>query len=479
MAVTSPAARRSDPPRHVRTPALRFLSSLAVDERLAKHDIAGSVAHVEMLGTTGILPKEDARVLAQGLRQLHREVASGSFAWREDLEDVHTNVEVRLTEIVGPVGRKVHTARSRNDQIALDERLWLREAIHAVQSDLLALQDHLLALAEAHVETPLPGYTHLQRAQPVTLGHHLLAHHWRFSRDFERLSEAFARANVSPLGSGALAGSTLPIDPAAVARRLGFASAFENSLDAVSDRDPLAEFLFALSLLAVHLSALGEELVFWSSTEVGFLRPTPELGSGSSLMPQKRNPDVAELVRGKSGRVIGDLVALLTTLKGLPLAYNRDLQEDKAPAFDAAGQIIESLQALNAAIPSLDFDTVRMTAAASDPRLYATDLAEYLVNRGVAFREAHEVVARYLSEHAEITAESLRAYDARFQADVAAVLDPATAVSRRASPGGPSPAAVRPQLAHAKDRLGLERYQLSRHAESVQLLDAILSEESE
>jgi len=479
MAASSKTTPRSQPPRHVRTPAARFLSSLSVDRRLARHDLAGTVAHVEMLGATGILPGEDARTLVRGLRQLHQEVATGAFSWREDLEDVHTNMEIRLTELVGPVGAKVHTARSRNDQIALDERLWLREAIHAVQTELLRLQDHLVATAAQHVDTPIPGYTHLQRAQAVTLGHHLLAHHWRFSRDFERLTEAFARANISPLGAGALAGSTLPIDPAAVARRLGFAGTFENSLDAVSDRDPLAEFLFALSLIAVHLSSLGEELVLWSSTEVGFLRPTAELGSGSSLMPQKRNPDVAELVRGKAGRVVGDLVALLTTLKGLPLAYNRDLQEDKGPAFDGAGHVLEALQALNLAVPALDFDVARMAAAASDPRLYATDLAEYLVGRGVPFREAHEVIARYLGEHAEITAESLRAADARFQSDVAAVLDPATAVSRRASPGGPSPAAVRPQLARTHDRLGLERYQLSRHAETIQVIDAILTEETQ
>ena len=241
----------------------------------------------------------------------------------------------------------------------------------------------------------------------------------------------------------------------------------------------LAEFLFALSLLAVHLSAFGEELVFWSSSEAGFLLPVPELGSGSSLMPHKRNPDVAELARGKSGRVLGDLVALLTMLKGLPLSYNRDLQEDKAPVFDAAQQVLETLVALHTALPALRFNTAAMAAAATDPRLVATDLAEYLVGRGVPFREAHEAVALYLEKHAKITADSLRAFDARFQADVAAVLDPATAVSRRASPGGPSPAAVRPQLAHAEDRLGLERYQLSRHAESVQLLDQILTEESE
>jgi argininosuccinate lyase len=479
MAVTTTETPRPDPPRHVRGPAGRFLASLAVDRQLARHDLAGSVAHVEMLGATGILPAGDAKALARGLRALHTEITSGTFPWREGLEDVHTNIEVRLTELLGPVGAKLHTARSRNDQVALDERLWLREAIHATQGEILALQEALLALAAAHLDTAMPGYTHLQRAQPVTLGHHLLAHHWRLSRDFDRLTEAFARSNVSPLGAGALAGSTLPIDPAAVAHRLGFTAAFENSLDAVSDRDPLAEFLFALALLAVHLSALGEEVVFWSSSEVGFVALAPELGSGSSLMPQKRNPDVAELARGKAGRVVGDLVSLLTTLKGLPLSYNRDLQEDKAPAFDAAHHVLETLMALNAAVPALRFNVAAMAAAAADPRLLATDLAEYLVGRGVPFREAHEAVALYLEGHATASPESLRAFDARFQADVAAVLDPATAVSRRASPGGPSPAAVKGQLARARDRLGLERYQLGQHAEAVQIIDHILSEETE
>ena len=465
-------------PRHVRTPAWRYLASLPVDRRLYREDVAGSLAHVEMLGSTGILTTEEAAALAKGLRAVLREIEAGTFAWRDDLEDVHTNVEVRLTELLGPLGAKVHTARSRNDQVALDERLFLRAAIQEVGSSVVVLQEALLALAEGHVETLMPGYTHLQRAQPVTLAHHLLAHVWRLSRDFERLSEAFARANVSPLGAGALAGSTLPIDPAAVAHRLGFAGMFENSLDAVSDRDPLAECLFSLALLAVHLGALGEELVLWSSAEFGFLRPTPELGAGSSLMPQKRNPDVAELARGKTGRVLGDLVSLLATLKGLPLAYNRDLQEDKAVLFDAADQTLQTLEALAAAVPTLDFDTERLAAAARDPRMLATDLAEHLVARGVPFREAHETVARYLEDRAEVTAESLRAFDPRFGEDLTALLDPVTAIARRATPGGPAPEAVRRQLVRAGEKLGHERYTLSRQAEAVSITDQILKEDS-
>src|SRR5207247_803882 len=320
-----PAAAGGAPPSYVKTQAAPFLASLSIDRRLARFDVAGSIAHVEMLGATGILKNEESIALVGGLRRIHEEITSGTFPWREDLEDVHTNVEIRLTEIAGPLGAKVHTARSRNDQIALDERMYLREAICAVQQGVLDLQNALVDLAEAHVETIMPGYTHLQRAQPVTLGHHLLAHFWPLARHHRRLTDCFDRANVSPLGAGALAGSTLPIDPAITARILGFATAFENSIDAVSDRDYFAEFLFDLALLAVHLSSLGEELVLWASTEFGFVHPAPELGSGSSLMPQKRNPDVAELARGKTGRVVGDLVSLLTTLKALPLAYNRDL----------------------------------------------------------------------------------------------------------------------------------------------------------
>jgi len=460
-------------PSYVRTPAWRFLASLPVDRRLAKYDLAGSLAHVEMLGSTGILTEEEAHALVLGLRKLWAEVRVGTFPWRDDLEDVHTNVEVHLTEMLGPLGAKVHTARSRNDQIALDERLFLREAVHAVQEHVLRLQLALLEQAERHLETILPGYTHLQRAQPVTLAHHLLAHFWRFARDLERLTGCFQRANVSPLGAGALAGSTLPIDPAQVAHRLGFPATFENSLDAVSDRDYFAEFLFDLSLLAVHLSSIGEELVLWSSSEFGFVRPSPGLGSGSSLMPQKRNPDVAELARGKAARVLGDLTALLAALKSLPLAYNRDLQEDKAPVFDATTHVLETLEALATAIPGLEFDEDRMAEAARDPRLLATDLAEYLVQKGVPFREAHETIAALYAANPKVDAKALRAAHPKF-VEVEDLLDVRRAVGRRITPGGPAPKALLGQLAKARDTVGLEQYSLSKHAECVHLIDEIL-----
>ena len=476
--VESKAGAGAAPPSYVTTPAWRFLASLPVDRKLARFDVAGSIAHVEMLGEAGILTTDEAAALAKGLRRIWREIESGSFPWREDLEDVHTNLEMRLTEHLGPLGAKVHTGRSRNDQIALDERLYLREAIAAVHREVLRLQLALLDLAEAHAATPMPGYTHLQRAQPVTLGHHLLAHFWRLSRDHRRLSDGFDRANVSPLGAGALAGSTLPIDPTRTAHRLGFPAVFENSIDAVSDRDYLAEFLFDLSLLAVHLSSIGEEIVHWASSEVGFVRPAPELGSGSSLMPQKRNPDVAELARGKAGRVIGDLVALLATLKSLPLAYNRDLQEDKAPVFDAVDHVLGTLDALASAVSALEFDEARLEAAASDPRMLAGDLAEYLVSRGVPFREAHGSVARFLAgSEGPITAKSLRNFDPRFGDDVAGLLDVRASLARRRTHGGPSPDAVKAQLARSHDAVGLERYSLSKHAESVELVERLLKEE--
>lgn len=466
-------------PAYVRTPAWRFLASLPVDRKLVRYDLAGSIAHVEMLAAVGILTAEEAEALAKGLRQINGEIESGRFPWREDLEDVHTNIEVRLTERLGSLGAKLHTARSRNDQVALDERLFLREAIATVQQGLLSLQSSLLDLAEAHALTPMPGYTHLQRAQPVTLGHLLLAHFWSLARDHRRLTDCFDRANVSPLGAGALAGSTLPIDPTITAHLLGFAASFENSIDAVSDRDYFAELLFDLALLGIHLSSIGEEIVTWASQEFAFIRPTTALGSGSSLMPQKRNPDIAELARGKAGRILGDLVSLLTTLKSLPLGYQRDLQEDKSPVFDAVDHVVATLEALTASVSALEFDEPRLLAAASDPRMLATDLAEYLVSRGLPFREAHELVTRYVAtSDGSFEVKDLRAFDPRFGEDVAELFDVHKALARRATPGGPSPDAVRAQLAHAHDAIGLERYSLSKHTECLELVDRILKEES-
>jgi len=415
---------------------------------------------VEMLGSTGILTTEEAAALAKGLRAVLREIEAGTFAWRDDLEDVHTNVEVRLTELLGPLGAKVHTARSRNDQVALDERLFLRAAIQQVGSSVVVLQEALLALAEGHVETLMPGYTHLQRAQPVTLAHHLLAHVWRLSRDFERLSEAFARANVSPLGAGALAGSTLPIDPAAVAHRLGFAGMFENSLDAVSDRDPLAECLFSLALLAVHLGALGEELVLWSSAEFGFVEVGEEYATGSSIMPQKRNPDAAELVRGKAGRVFGHLTGFLATMKALPLSYNRDMQEDKEALFDTVDTLSSCLETMAGMLGGLRIKKERMEQAAREGYILATDLADYLVKKGVPFREAHrtlkELVAYAIKKKkglGELDLQEYHSFSALFEKDVLAINLESSLQARRA-PGGTAPETVERALKEA--RKGLE-----------------------
>jgi len=467
--MTSNTERTPAPP-YVRTPSASFLNSLSVDRDLLRFDVAGSVAHVEMLGRVGLLTPAESATLAGGLRRVARDAVHGAFPWRDDLEDVHTNVEVRLTELVGPVGGKVHTARSRNDQVALDERLYLRATILALGNRLADLEQTILTRAGEERGTPMPGYTHLQRAQPVTVGHWLLAHFWRFERDLDRLLSTAQRADVSPLGAGALAGSTLPIDPTSVAARLGFERAFENSMDAVSDRDPLAELLFDLALLAVHASGLGEEVVVFATKEFGFVERTPALGSGSSLMPQKRNPDVPELVRGKAGRTIGDLVALLTTLKGLPLAYDRDLQEDKAAVLDSVATSVAILDALTALLAELRFDPARLAHAAGDPELYATDLAERMVAEGVPFREAHAAVALAYSGPSPSRPSSAP------PAEVSPP-DPRAALDRRASPGGPAPTSVERQSARASARLAAHRASLSLLGRKAGLIEELLNEE--
>jgi argininosuccinate lyase len=462
----SPNDVRTPAPAYVRSPAAAFLSSLSVDRPLLRYDVAGSIAHAEMLGQVGLLAPAEVTALVGGLRQVARDAAAGTFPWRDDLEDVHTNVEVRLTELVGTVGGKVHTARSRNDQIALDERLYLRATVHDLAARLLALEEAILARADPERDSPMPGYTHLQRAQPVSVAHWLLAHFWRFERDLDRLLTTARRADVSPLGAGALAGSTLPIEPERVARRLGFERTFENSLDAVSDRDALAELLFDLALLAVHASALGEDVVLFASKEFGFLERTAALGSGSSLMPQKRNPDVAELARGKAGRAIGDLVALLGALKGLPLAYDRDLQEDKAPVLDSVANATAVLDALLPLVAGLRFDKERLLAATRDPELYATDRAERLVASGVPFRNAHEQVGREYRPDVHAAPSSGDAEG----------IDPRAAIRRRASPGGPSPESVARQSATAAARLAAHRASLSSLGHKVELVEELLNE---
>jgi len=441
-----------------------FTASLDVDRRLAADDVAGSRAHVRGLARAGILSEEDAGAVLGALDTVDEELSSGTFVFSATDEDVHTAVERRVTELAGPAGGRLHTGRSRNDQVATDLRLWAKRELAGVASRVVMLQEVLLQRAEAAGETYLPGYTHLQRAQPVLLAHHLLAHGWALARDVDRLVDTRRRLDVSPLGAGALAGSSLPLDPVATAADLGFAGAFENSLDAVGDRDFVAEALFDLALLGVHLSRIGEEVVLWSSAEFGFLRLADAWATGSSMLPQKKNPDVAELARAKSGRLIGHLTGMLVTLKGLPLAYNRDLQEDKEPLFDAVEQVNLALAALAGLLATSEFDSARMAAAADAPESggAAVDLAEWLVARGMPFRDAHHVVAGLVRQSLAGTAlaEAVTAHP-RLGPEAAALLEPGAAVRRRTTAGGAGPAPVSRQLARFRQRVGEDRDRLS------------------
>ncbi len=425
--------------------ALRFSASVEVDRRLASVDVEGSIAHVRMLADRGIVSREDAERIEEGLRQIREEIAAGTFPWREDREDVHMNVEGALTDRIGAAGGRLHTGRSRNDQVATDLKLWTRRACLATAGRIDRVLEVLAHRARQTVDVLMPGYTHLQRAQPVRLAHHLLAWAEMLERDRGRLADAAARMDDCPLGAGALAGTTFPLDRDATARALGFARPTRNSLDTVADRDFLVEAVSALACFQVHASRIAEELVLWSSQEFGFVEMSDAYATGSSMMPQKKNPDIAELIRGKTGRVVGDLVALLVLLKGLPLAYNRDLQEDKPPLFDAFDTVDAVLEMLAGMLATVRFREDRMARALWDGFLDATELADWLAARGVPFREAHHVVGRLVAQAAregktlaELPLEVLRAAHPRFDESAYEALDMERAVERRDLPGGPA-----------------------------------------
>ncbi|HUF33124.1 MAG TPA: argininosuccinate lyase [Acidimicrobiales bacterium] len=442
---------------------LAYTVSLHYDRRLAADDIAGSRAHVRGLVRAGILDGDEASSVLAALDTVEAELADGSFAFGAGDEDIHTAVERRVTEIAGPAGAKLHTGRSRNDQVATDLRLWCKRELVVVAERIVGLQQVLLDRAEEAGDAYLPGYTHLQRAQPVLLAHHLLAHAWALGRDLDRLLDTRRRLDVSPLGAGALAGSSLALDPDGTAADLGFASRFENSLDAVSDRDFVAEALFDLALIGVHLSRIGEEVVLWSSDEFGFLGLDDAWSTGSSMLPQKKNPDIAELARGKAGRLIGHLTGVLSTLKGLPLAYNRDLQEDKEPLFDAVEQVALALGAMAGLLASSTFHTDVMAAAADSPGAAAVDLAEHLVAGGTPFRDAHAIVGALVrrSLGGEGSFADLVAASPELGPEAAALLVPGVAVTRRTTPGGAGPVPVAVQLGRFRDHLTAEREQLA------------------
>lgn len=413
-----------------------------------------------MLARQGILSEDEARQICDGLDRVAAELEAGTFPFRTELEDIHLNVEQRLIELIGPVGGKLHTARSRNDQVALDMHLFVRDACEAIAHRTGELQRALLAQAEAHVETIAPGYTHLQHAQPISLGHHFLAYFWMLQRDRERLAQVRKRANLSPLGAAALAGTSFPVDPSFVAAELGLEGTYPNSMDAVSDRDFVLDLLAAAAILMVHLSRLGEELVLWSSQEFGFVELDDAFTTSSSIMPQKKNPDVAELVRGKAGRTFGNLMTLLTVMKGLPLAYHTDMQEDKEACFDTVDTVVAALEAMTGAVATMRIRPERAARALEGDWSAATDLADALVRRGLPFREAHGVVGRlvrYCLESArepqQLTAEELAAFSPALTPDLLGLLEPEAAARARRSPGGASPLRVREQLALARQIL--------------------------
>ncbi len=442
---------------------MAFTVSLAFDKRLAPSDVEGSIAHVHGLEKAGILSSEEAGQLVEALRRTGDEIAESVFEFQPGDEDIHTAIERRVSELAGEVGAKLHSGRSRNDQVATALRLFAREQLTLIAGLVLELQSTLLRRAREAGPAYLPGYTHLQRAQPVLLAHHLLAHGWALARDVDRLFATLERLNVSPLGAGALAGSSLPLDRDEVASRLAMPARFENSLDAVSDRDFVAESLFDIALIGVHLSRIGEEVVVFSTEEFGFFHLDDSWATGSSMLPQKKNPDVAELARGKSGRLIGDLVGFLATLKGLPLAYNRDLQEDKEPLFDAVDQVSLALVAIDGLVGTMAFDLQRMQEAADSPSLVAVTLAEWLVTKGVPFRHAHGIVAGLVRESVERKvplAELLEAHPS-FGEEALGLLEPGSALARHTTAGGAGPEAVAVQTERYEAQLLADRERLA------------------
>jgi argininosuccinate lyase len=465
MKKISPVSRSGRFARGPGADVAQFTESVSFDKRLWRHDILGSLAHAAMLRKIGVLSKTEAAAIARGLKTIAREIEAGKFRWQAGLEDVHMNIEAELTRRM-PAGAKLHTARSRNDQVALDLRLWLRDEIVFLLGEISDLQRILVSLGKKYSDVLIPGYTHLQRAQPVYLAHHLLAYVEMLERDCERLWDCHSRVNVCPLGSGAIAGSTLPLDRALVAKLLGFVDAngrpqlTQNSMDAVSDRDFAVEFCAAGALLAVHISRLAEDVILWASAEFNFIKIADAYTTGSSLMPQKKNPDIAELARGKSGRVIGNLVALLTLLKGLPMTYNRDLQEDKERVFDTADTVRATTRLMAAMLQNTKVNRTSCAAAASDPALLATDLADYLVRKGMPFRQAHHAVGAVVAL-AEILDKplnklslvELQSVDKKFGRDALGVFDLKRAMAKRNLPGAPGTKEVAKQLARWREQL--------------------------
>ncbi len=446
---------------------MAFTQSLSFDQRLWRDDIAGSIAHVKGLEHVGLLTSVEASAIVGALNGVANEMSTGLFVFVESDEDIHTAIERRVTEIAGAVGGKVHTGRSRNDQCVTAVRLWTKRELQVLASKLFDLCDVLSTRADSAGWDAngvyLPGYTHMQRAQPVLLAHHLLAHAWAFTRDIERLAQTVERLDVSPLGAGALAGSSLPLDPQFTANEMGFADYFANSLDAVSDRDFVAEALFNIALIGTHLSRIGEEFVLWTTTEFGFASLHDSYATGSSMLPQKKNADIAELARGKTGRLIGNLTGLLTTLKGLPLAYNRDLQEDKEPLFDSYDQVSLAVTAISGMIASATFHEQQMRDAADAEMLSATDLAEWLVQQGTPFRQAHAMVGSLVQKaltgsHSLV---ELVANDPQFGADAAKLIGKGVGIERRSSPGASGPLAAKVQREKFAARIASLQKQLA------------------
>ncbi len=445
-----------------------FHSSISFDRRLYRYDIQGSIAHARMLGQAGIITAEEARQIIDGLQELLKDIEEGKIRFSPAAEDIHMNIESLLSERIGEAGKKLHTGRSRNDQVAVDTRLFVKDEIRRTQQLLIELMELLLRLAEEHAATVMPGYTHLQIAQPVTLGHHLLAYYEMFSRDWGRLQDCCRRADYSPLGAGALAGTTYPLDRHMTAKELGFAGPTENSMDSVSDRDYIIEYVAAVSLIMMHLSRFCEEIILWASQEWAFIELDDEYSTGSSIMPQKKNPDIAELVRGKTGRVYGHLMSLLTMMKGLPLAYNKDMQEDKEALFDTVDTVQKCLLIFTAMLDTVKFRQERMRQVAGKGFSNATDLADYLVTKGMSFREAHHVVGNLvaycidkgtpleslrLEEIQRACDEIAKAGQVRVAEDVFEALKLENVVSRRLTYGGTAPVRVKEAAARAKKRL--------------------------